>query len=156
MSLTFRPMRLDEIHTCADLWVETWADTYPAIDFTARRGWFIERFTAYIMGRVHADVMCDANGIVLGLVSVDPETGHVDQFAIAKQARGQGVASALMDHAKTIAPGFLHLDVNADNHRAIRFYEREGFHRVREGFSASGRPSYFYEWIAADALTRST
>ena len=44
MTVAFRPMRMDEIDLCADLWVETWSDTYPAIDFNARRGWFIERF----------------------------------------------------------------------------------------------------------------
>jgi putative acetyltransferase len=96
---------------------------------------------------VKAEIAYSREGRIFGLVSVDPETGHVDQFAIAKHARGQGIATALMDHAKAIAPGFLHLDVNTDNHRAIRFYEREGFRRVREGFSASGRPSYFYEWV---------
>ncbi len=147
MTVAFRPMRMDEIDLCADLWVETWSDTYPAIDFNARRGWFIERFKSYVTGRVKAEIAYSREGRIFGLVSVDPETGHVDQFAIAKHARGQGFATALMDHAKAIAPGFLHLDVNTDNHRAIRFYEREGFRRVREGFSASGRPSYFYEWV---------
>lgn len=147
MTLTFRPMHWDEIAACADLWVETWSDTYPAIDFNARRPWFVERFESYVSGRVKAEVVCNEAGQILGLVSVDPETGHVDQFAIAKHARGHGVATVLMNHAKAIAPGFLHLDVNTDNLRAIRFYEREGFHRVREGFSASGRPSYFYEWV---------
>lgn len=147
MNVSFRPMRLADIAPCADLWVETWADTYPAIDFNARRAWFVERFTHYVEGRVHAEMACDSEGRILGLVSVDPETGHVDQFAVARAARGGDVARLLMDHAKAIAPGFLHLDVNTDNHRAIRFYEREGFRRIREGFSASGRPSYFYEWL---------
>lgn len=147
MSVSFRPMRLDDIEACADLWVETWADTYPAIDFTARRGWFVTRFTDYVQGRVHAELACDETGAIRGLVSVDPETGHVDQFAVARAARGSDVARRLMDRAKELAPGFLHLDVNTDNHRAIRFYEREGFARIREGFSASGRPAYFYEWI---------
>lgn len=149
MNISFRPMRRDDLSACADLWVETWADTYPQIDFSARRSWFLERFTLYIDGSVHAEIALDQTGRILGLVSVDPRSGHIDQFAIAKAARGQGVAAPLMDHAKALAPGFLHLDVNTDNHRAIRFYEREGFRRVREGFSASGRPSYFYEWVKA-------
>lgn len=148
MNLSFRSMRVDEIEPCADLWVETWADTYPAIDFTARRGWFVERFRSYVAGRVHAEIALNGEGIIQGLVSIDPVTGHIDQFAVKRAARGQGVAHHLMDHAKTLAPGFLHLDVNVDNHRAIAFYEREGFKRIREGFSASGKPSYFYEWVS--------
>lgn len=147
MKLSFRAMRADEIAACADLWVETWADTYPAIDFNARRPWFVERFRAYVAGRVHAEIAIDDQAVIQGLVSIDPVTGHIDQFAVRRAARGQGVAHRLMDHAKALAPGFLHLDVNVDNHRAIAFYEREGFRRVREGFSASGKPAYFYEWV---------
>ena len=40
---------------------------------------------------------------------------------------GAGVARELMREAKGLSPGFLQLDVNADNHRAVAFYEREGF-----------------------------
>ena len=149
MNFTFRPMRRDEIMACADLWVETWADTYPQIDFAARRSWFIERFTLYVDGPVHAELAFNERNERCGLVSIDPRSGHIDQFAVARAARGTGVAHALMNHAKNLSPGFLHLDVNTDNVRAIRFYEREGFRRVKEGFSASGRPSYFYEWVKA-------
>lgn len=146
MKLQFRPMRPDEIEHCADLWVDTWAATYPEIDFTARRGWFVARFSAYVEGAALADVAVDENGSIIGFASVDPSTGYVDQFAVARDARGKGAARELMRHTQQIAPGFLRLDVNKDNHRAVRFYEREGFMRVGEGVSASGRPSYIYEW----------
>lgn len=150
MSVSFRPMRRDEIEACADLWVETWADTYPQIDFAARRGWFVERFTGFVNGAVRAEIAVDGTGQILGLVSLDTETGHVDQFAVARAARGSGIAHRLMDHAKRLAPGRLHLDVNRDNARAVRFYEREGFVCTHEGVSASGVPVYFYEWTLKD------
>jgi len=40
---------------------------------------------------------------------------------------GSPLATALVDEAKRLSPGGVALKVNADNYRAIRFYERNGF-----------------------------
>lgn len=74
-----------------------------------------------------------------GLVSIRPDvdyfTGHprayVDILVVAKDAEGGGVGRALMNHVErwALAGGFREvvLDVFADNHGAITFYERCGY-----------------------------
>ncbi len=46
---------------------------------------------------------------------------------VAPEEWGSGLAAALIDEAKRIAPDGLDLHVNQDNARAIRFYEKHGF-----------------------------
>lgn len=99
----------------------------PAIDFLARRTWFVDR--------VKQSPLCllarNANKELLGLMLLDPATGYMDQLAVAPEAMGSGVAVSLLSEAKQIC-STMHLDVNEDNPRAVRFYQREGF--VVEGY----------------------
>ena len=60
---------------------------------------------------------------------------YLDQLAVAPEAKGSGAASLLLTEARRLSPGSLTLDVNQDNSRALRFYEREGFERIAEGIN---------------------
>jgi putative acetyltransferase len=52
-----------------------------------------------------------------------------------------------MSEAKRLAPYRLKLDVNQDNPRAVRFYEKHGFHRRAAGTNpTSGLKTWHYEW----------
>ena len=74
-----------------------------------------------------------------GLVSVHPDvdyfTGHrrayVDVLVVAAEAESKGVGRALMDYVERWARDHscreVVLDVFAENHGAIAFYERQGF-----------------------------
>jgi putative acetyltransferase len=147
-AILLRPAEDSDLPGMAELWVRTWADTLPQIDFGARTPWFVERISAARRAGVRVEV-AERDGVLAGFVTVDPATGHLDQLAVASALRGSGVAKAILDHAKAIAPGFLHLEANAANPRAIRFYEREGFRRTGEGVSAaSGLPLFHYAWSA--------
>ncbi|PSC07109.1 GNAT family N-acetyltransferase [Alsobacter soli] len=129
-----------------DLWVESWRDAMPQIDFEARRGWFRDRIAGHRAAGVLVFVGEDEHGLC-GFVTIDERTGHLDQLAAARRSWGRGVAQALLEHAKSMSPGGVHLEVNADNPRAVRFYEREGFVRTGEGVSAaSGLPLFHYAW----------
>jgi putative acetyltransferase len=88
-----------------------------------------------------------ADGSMAGFVTLD-EGGHVDQLASATSAWGRGAAKALLDESKRRSPR-LHLDVNQENPRAVRFYEREGFQRTGAGVNpVSGRATWRYMWRA--------
>jgi putative acetyltransferase len=88
-----------------------------------------------------------ADGALAGFILLDERDGHLDQFCIRHDLKGQGHATALMDEVKRRAPSGIHLTVNALNSRAIRFYERQSFRKTGEGFNpTSGLPTLHYRW----------
>ncbi|WP_309668284.1 GNAT family N-acetyltransferase [Tabrizicola sp.] len=68
-------------------------------------------------------------GAPLGLCII--KANHLDQLYVAKEARGTGLAAALLrdGEARLSATGITNalLDCAARNHRAARFYTREGW-----------------------------
>jgi putative acetyltransferase len=82
-----------------------------------------------------------------GFVVIHPETGWLDQLCVHPNCFGAGAARALIEAARQASPDGIRLDVNADNTRARRFYEREGFSLVGAGaISCSGRATVVLEW----------
>ncbi len=120
----------------------------PAIDFEDRRAWFVDRVVA--MQERGVDILCAFNafdGRMAGFVTHE-RPGHIDQLCVAADAWGSGAATALLNAVKRLSGGSLSLDVNQDNGRAVRFYEREGFRRVGTGLSPlSGHATWRYEWV---------
>ena len=86
-------------------------------------------------------------GSCVGFVTVDPKTGYLDQIVVAPEAWGSDVASMLMAEAGAFRPAGLDLKVNADNARAIRFYEKHGFVDAGETVNeSSGAPVRMMRW----------
>jgi putative acetyltransferase len=131
-----------------DLWVAAWNQAMPAIDFDARRGWFVEHLNS--MRDAGVSVICAFDiscGELAGFVTLDPSSGHIDQLAVAPAYWSSGAADALVDDVKSRAPAVLRLEVNQDNPRAVRFYERHGFHRRAASLNPnSGLKTWRYEW----------
>ena len=133
-----------------DLWLAAWAATYPDIDFATRRDWFEEHLSLLQAQGCTTLAARGASGNLLGFVIFNPVSGWLDQFAVHPQAFGSGVSRALMLEAKRLSPGFLQLDVNADNARAVGFYERAGFRGTGEGLNPnSGARTLSMEWRQA-------
>ena len=131
----------------SDLWVEAWSCAMPAIDFKARRAWFVVHIAQM---RDHgADIICAFDDSHMAGFITHENPGRIDQFAVAVRYWGSGAATALLDEAKKLsAGGSLTLDVNQNNPRAVRFYEREGFGRVGQGRNASsGLATWRYRWV---------
>ncbi|PWB63866.1 MAG: GNAT family N-acetyltransferase [Bradyrhizobiaceae bacterium] len=140
-SATVRPLAPADLSEALDLWVAAWQAAYPAIDFSARRGWIAERIAG-----AHAAVAV-LDGRIAGLLVIDPRSGDLDQLVVATACQGRGVAAALIAEARRLAPAGLDLTVNQDNARAIRFYEKHGF--VRTGAAVnpnSGAPTFRMSW----------
>ncbi len=136
-----RPMRADELVPLADLWVASWQEAMPAIDFEARWAWI----SAVLVNPSHTTLVVERDGVALGFAML--EGGLLHQLVVASSAKGSGLAVALLAAAKTLVPGGLALDVNKDNPRALRFYLREGFRRAGEGRNAgSGLATWRMLW----------
>jgi putative acetyltransferase len=139
----FVPAHLPE---ATDLWVDAWSRAMPAIDFEARRAWFVDRIGALRANGAAVTCAFDVrDGRMVGFVTLESD-GHIDQLAVGVHAWGSGAVGVLLDALKRRAAR-LYLDVNQDNARAVRVYEREGFRRGSPGVnSASGLATGRYEW----------
>ena len=130
------------------LWLRTWQATYPALDFAERLDWWRERWRNELLPAAEV-VIAEADGTIVGFVTVDPRTLYLDQIVVGPEHWGAGVGTALIEEAKRISPTGLDLDVNIDNARAIRFYIKLGFAVSGAGFNPiSGKPVYRMNWRA--------
>jgi putative acetyltransferase len=145
MIATFRSITERDMPELVNLWVDSWRETMPEIDFEARRPSFIalmatHRLSGYqIEGLFHDQLQ--------GFFALNPATGDLDQICVSIAMKGSTAALDLLNRAKVMSSTVLTLKVNAANPRAIRFYEREGFKRIGEGVNPqSGFAIYHYRW----------
>jgi putative acetyltransferase len=140
-----RPYRAEDEDAAIALWLETWQQTYPGIDFAARVPWWRERWRRELVPDA-AIIVAEHAGALLGFVTIDA-SGYLDQLVVAPDRWGSELADRLVDEAKRLSPGRVTLLVNTDNSRAIRFYERNGFaHAGADVNPTSGRPVLKMEW----------
>jgi putative acetyltransferase len=141
------PLSDDHARDALALWAESWSEVHAGIDFHARIPWFIGHMADWLAKGGMRLGAFDAAGTVLGFVLHNAADGHLDQICVRRDLKGHGVAQALMAEVKRLSPAGVHLDVNAMNARAIRFYEREGFVKTGEGVNpTSGLPIFHYRW----------
>jgi putative acetyltransferase len=130
-----------------ELWRRTWQVAYPNIDFAARVDWWRARWRGDIVPSAAIVLGILAGGDVIGFVTVDQKTRYLDQIVVAPEHWGSNIAAALLAEAKRLSPAGLDLDVNADNFRAIRFYEKQGFVISGAGTNPlSGKPVHRMRW----------
>jgi len=120
-----RPYRAEDEDSAIELWLRTWKLAYPSIDFDARVPWWRERWRNELV-RDADIIVAEQAGVQIGFVTIDSH-GYLDQLVVSPDHWGSPLATALVDEAKRLSPTSVALKVNADNHRAIRFYERNGF-----------------------------
>jgi putative acetyltransferase len=147
MSIPFqlRPYRDGDEDAAIALWLETWQQAYPAIDFAARVPWWRARWRHELVPNA-AIMVAEQAGALVGFVTVDG-SGYLDQLVVAPQHWGSALADGLVNEAKRLSPDRITLLVNTDNARAIRFYERNGFVPAGEDVNpTSGRPVLRMEW----------
>ena len=143
---TLRPYDPADEAAAIELWRRTWQQAYPVIDFSERLEWWGKRWREEILPTATV-VVAEADGNLIGFVTVIPETHYLDQIVVAPEAWGAEVASALLAEARRISPDGLELKVNADNARAIRFYEKHGFKiSAQDVNERSGAPVHVMSW----------
>jgi putative acetyltransferase len=121
-----RPYAAADEAAAIELWRRAWQAAYPQLDFSARLAWWRERWRSELVGTATI-MLAESAGQLVGFVTVDPKTLYLDQIVVAPEAWGSRIAHALLAEAKRLSPAGLDLKVNADNARAIRFYEKQGF-----------------------------
>lgn len=133
----------------ADLWVESWAEAMPGLDFAIRRDWLVTHMAELKRGGTRLRAAFRGKRL-LGFVTIDAKTGYIDQIMVASAVKGAGIAAALLDEARRLSPKRLSLNVNEGNPRARRFYEKHGFFEAGRGTSErTGLPILMLRWEAA-------
>ncbi len=120
-----RPYCAEDEDAAIALWLQTWKLAYPSIDFDARVDWWRERWRNELVPEADI-IVAEQAGAMAGFVTIDA-SGYLDQLVVAPDHWGSPLATMLVDEAKRLSPDGVTLKVNADNSRAIRFYERSGF-----------------------------
>ena len=147
MAATFhlRPYRGEDEDAAIALWLQTWQQAYPSIDFAGRENWWRERWRSELVPKAEI-IVAERAGALIGFVTIDA-SGYLDQLVVAPDHWGSKLATALVDEAKRLSPDCIRLLVNTDNIRAIRFYQRNGFAHAGEDVNpTSGRPVLRMEW----------
>ena len=130
-----------------DFWIGAWTPLVPSIDFEAQRGWLSDHLDALLAAGAVLLVIRGSEARPIGFLTLDRQTGTIDQLAVDPAYTGRGLGRTLMDEAKRLSPGRLALRVNTLNTRAIAFYERAGFATTGTAFSArSGLPVLTMAW----------
>ena len=146
-----RAYRSDDEDAAIALWQTTWQLAYPDIDFAARVTWWRERWRNELVPQA-AIIVAEVAGAMAGFVTIDP-SGYLDQLVVAPDHWGSPLATLLVDEAKRRSPDGVTLKVNADNNRAIRFYERCGFvHDGEDVNPGSKRRVLKMEWKPMPSL----
>ena len=132
-----RAYRAEDEDASIALWLRTWQLAYPSIDFAARLAWWRERWRNELVPNAAIIVAEHAHDLI-GFVTIDA-SGYLDQLVVSPDHWGSKLATELVDEAKRLSPGGVTLKVNADNNRAIRFYERNGFVHDGEDVNPSSK-----------------
>lgn len=137
-SVAVRPGTVEDLDGCVDLLARVvdegvWMGAQPPLDRVERR----ERFAAALAGERTALLVAEAEGAVMGMLTLSVAGYGVAEFAMCVDAawRGRGVGGALVDEAVAAAGGLgahkIALQVWPHNDAALRLYRRHGF--VEEG-----------------------
>jgi len=143
--MRLRPYRATDEDALIALWQRTWQYAYPSIDFAERLPGWRQRWRAELVPASRITVAENDEGAV-GFVTLDG-SGYLDQLVVAPEAWGSGAADALVDEAKRQSSDAITLLVNADNARAIAFYQRHGFRHTHDDVNpTSGRKVHGMKW----------
>ena len=92
-------------------------------------------------------VIAEANGDMIGFVTIDTATALSRSAGGRAGILGRGVGLALISEAKRLSPSGVDLDVNVDNVRALAFYGKCGFTITGDGKNPiTGRPIHRMSW----------
>ena len=145
-AFTLRVYRPADENAAIELWRRTWQAHYAHLNFSERLDWWRARWRDELVPSA-AIIVAEQRAAIIGFVTIDAKTSYLDQIVVAPERWGAGIAAALLDEAKRIAPTGIALMVNKDNARAIRFYAKHGFIEAGEDINpVSGRPVNKMSW----------
>lgn len=136
-----------DLEAVMDLWLTT---NIQAHDFI-RSDYWKENFRKVSEMLPQAEIyVCEHERRIVGFIGLSGN--YIAGLFINKDSQGQGIGKKLLDHVKG-GRDIITLQVYEKNGRAIRFYEREGFHIVKEhDEEETGEKEFLMEWRSEDGI----
>ena len=138
-----RKLQKTDIDTVSQIWLDANRDAH---DFIPAEYWennFLPVKKMLLQAEVYV-YMDECKNEIEGFVGLDQE--YIAGIFVRKEARSGGIGKALLDFVKEKKQE-LTLNVYRKNERAVRFYEREGFHIIeRTTDESTGEKEYLMRW----------
>jgi RimJ/RimL family protein N-acetyltransferase len=141
--LSFRRVAEADIPAVADLARRIWRGYYPGIISPAQIEYMLERM--YSMDQIRDELssgtiyeIAESDGEPVGYLSLTPHaatsSAKLNKLYLLPELHGRGLGGLMLDRVRQLAASVharrLRLQVNKNNARAIRAYERAGFHQA--------------------------
>ena len=144
--IRIRPAREDEYDGVTQVWLDSHVSTGLAVageatvaELRAR----IPREGAYGWQLYGAE----ADGAIAAMLAFRIRTNYLDQIFVAPEHQHKGIGKKLLAFTRQHLPDEILLRTAVRNHRAIAWYEREGFVRENEVFEPGwSGPRVYYRW----------
>ncbi len=134
-----RPYRPSDEDAAIALWLETWQQAYPSIDFVARVPWWRARWRGELVPNA-AIMVAEQTGVLVGFVTIDA-IGYLDQLVVAPAHWGSDIATALVDEAKRLSPEGITLLVNTGQYQSDPLLRAQWFRACRRGCESNLGPA---------------
>ena len=138
-----RKLQKTDIDTVSQIWLDANRDAH---DFIPAEYWennFLPVKKMLLQAEVYV-YMDECKNRIEVFVGLDQE--YIAGIFVRKEARSEGIGKALLDFVKEKKQE-LTLNVYRKNERAVRFYEREGFHIIeRTTDESTGEKEYLMRW----------
>lgn len=146
MPIAIRRYRDEDREAVAKVWLDSWRSTrLPVANHVTNTG-NLDRIDRELAAGWEVHLAWDENRLV-GFLALKPGDACLDQLFISPEAQGSGVGLALLDLAKRRMLAGFWLRTSVDNHRARRFYERNGMRRGEtQPHPSLGHLTVIYRW----------
>jgi len=146
MPVEIRPYRDQDRNALARLWLESWRSTGLPVARLATEAGNFDRIGRELAAGWEVHLAWDEDRLV-GFLALKPATLCLDQLFVSPEAQGSGIGRLLLDLAKERLPRGLWFRTALDNHRARRFYERNGCRPSEQQTHPSlGHQTIIYRW----------
>ena len=138
-----RELQKTDIDTVSQIWLDANRDAHDFIPAEYLENNFLPVKKMLLQAEVYV-YMDECKNRIEGFVGLDQE--YIAGIFVRKEARSEGIGKALLDFVKEKKQE-LTLNVYRKNERAVRFYEREGFHIIeRTTDESTGEKEYLMRW----------
>lgn len=134
----FKKKDIDEV---MQLWLESNINAHFFID----KSYWISQYDAVREAIVHADLaVYEENAKIIGFIGLMED--YIAGIFVQADKRSEGIGKSLIEYEKERHDRLV-LNVFMENERAVRFYNREGFHVIDEMTDEdTDRMEYQMEW----------